>query len=141
MQRVKSPDGREWSVGRRWLPERHPHPRLRSSNLDLSGDVLSGLAVDDGLLIGLAIGVVLVIATVALIVLMPFLVVLAEVLLVVLLTLVAVFGRVFLGKPWHVRATTKGPPAAERVWKVQGWSASGAKVDEVAGQLAAGLEH
>ena len=42
-------------------------------------------------------------------------------------------------KPWAVEATTAGPPAEYRKWRVRGWRASKRAIEEVAGELAAGV--
>jgi hypothetical protein len=129
MRTVTAPDGREWKVGRQWLPRR---VRIRPDRSigDLSDlmlwDDLGGFAI--GILI--AVGLLLVVF-----VIFPIVAIALELLLLILLLLVGVIGRVALRKPWHVLARTG--EAAYR-WPVKGWRASGERIDEVAAALASG---
>jgi hypothetical protein len=60
--------------------------------------------------------------------------------LVVLLALLAVGGvaRTAFRRPWEVEATTDGPPAEARSWRVRGWGESGRAVEQVARRLELG---
>ena len=49
-------------------------------------------------------------------------------------------AAVLLGRPWLVVASTLGPPAEERRWRVRGVLASRRAVREVADELRAGVE-
>lgn len=120
---VRAPDGRVWSVRRRigW-------PHLRWSILDWSQD-LPWLWVDGGVAL-IVISFVLLAATA---VLLPFLVFGLE-------GLVAVLAILLLLRPWEVEAQTSGPPEEHRTWQVRGWRRSRGAVEEVARELALGVE-
>ena len=130
MRRVTAPDGREWKVGRQWLPWRL---RLRSDTLDAPdlGDV-GGFDDLGGIAIALALVAVLI---VILFVVFPVVVLAVELVILLLALIAGVFARLVFRKPWHVLARTG--EAAYR-WPVHGWRASGRRVDEVADRLAAG---
>lgn len=125
---MTAPDGREWKVGRQWLPRRL---RVRRPDLDWF-DPSGGLDDAGGLLLLLAVfaAVLLVVFVV-----FPVVVLALELLLLIFLLLLGVAGRVLFGRPWHVLARTEG--AAYR-WPVKGWRESGERVDQVAGTLASG---
>ena len=130
MRRVTAPDGREWKVGRQWLPWR---ARLRRDVID-TPDVTGLFGFDDlgGIALALAALAVLV---VLLLVFFPVVVLAVEIVILILALIAGVFARLVLRKPWHVLARTGD--AAYR-WPVKGWRASGQRVDEVADQLGAG---
>ena len=127
---MTAPDGREWKVGRQWMPWR---ARFRRKSFD-GPDVGDVSTFDDlgGLAIGLAI---LAVAVVVLFVVFPVVVLAVELVLLMLLLIAGVFARLVFRKPWHVLARTG--EAAYR-WPVKGWRASGERVDQVADALAAG---
>ena len=135
MRQVTAPDGREWKVGRQWMP-RWVRLRPRRKKKDGSGwDILDASTYSDdlgGILVGLAL---VAIVFVVLFVLFPVVAIALELLLLIVLFIAGLFARVALRKPWHVLAQTG--EAAYR-WPVKGWRASGERVDEVADQLAAG---
>jgi hypothetical protein len=122
--------------GRRWTVERHfrwPKWRQIGRNLDedaflefgFLGD-LTPLGFIAGLLLAIVIGLVIVFV-------LPLLLLVAE----IALALAAVL--LFRGT-WIVDATTVGPPAERKAWKVRGPRRSKRAVEEVASELRAGLE-
>ena len=129
---VRAPDGRVWTVRRRirW-------PRWRGRDLEggawpdgafLDGDDAAGLLV--------AVVAVVVIGIVFALVVLLFLPLVVFVVEAVLVLVAAVL----LGRPWLVVASTLGPPAEERTWRVRGVLASRRAVREVADELRAGVE-
>ena len=130
MRKVTAPDGREWKVGRRWLPWK---PRFRGTD---GPDIGDALAFDD--LAGLAVLAFVVLLTLAILLLLPVVVLAVEVLLLLILAIAGLFSRVVLGHPWIVTAIHKGPPPIENEWPVKGFRNSGEKVEEVAAALERG---
>lgn len=56
--------------------------------------------------------------------LFPLLFTLAEIVIALVLVPVAIVMRVFLGAPWILVATTRGPPRERRILSVSGWQDS-----------------
>lgn len=148
---VEAPDGRVWTVRRRWIPRLGTETvwgrfrrriggvtrRVRGSAdaaEELSGKV--GYADD---VVGAVVAVVVVVLLVAAAVffVIPLLVVLVDLLVLVVLALLALIARVALRRPWLVDAHDAG--GAHLRWRIVGWRASGAKVDEIADVLASGV--
>jgi hypothetical protein len=69
-------------------------------------------------------------------VVVPLLLALLDLLVLLLLLVLGVAARVLLRRPWTVEARTGDEV---RTWKVVGWQASGALVDDVAERLQAGV--
>jgi hypothetical protein len=141
-KRVVAPDGRVWTVGRRWIGDR---PRLRREREPDSTGVGGGdegslwgdlLAIDDitpaGIVAGLAITVALILVFA---VAWPLVAVALEVVVVVLAAAVGLVGRLLFRRPWTVYARAE-PRRLE--WHVPGWRASGELIDEIAERLAGG---
>ena len=144
MRQVTAPDGREWKVGRQWLPER---VRIRREGgdtrdlgdgadsrgfLDTMGDFFG---IDDagaGILVGFA---VLALSALVFVVVFPVIALTLELIILLALFLAGIVGRVVFRRPWHVLARTDG---ARYRWPVRGWRASGQRVDAVADALARG---
>jgi hypothetical protein len=143
---IDAPDGRHWTVQRRWLPRMGAetvwarfHRRFRQA-MRRAGDAADA---DPGCLEvfgeGVVAGALILIGLLLLIfVLLPLLFAVVDLIIVVLLALLSVAGRVLLRRPWTVEATSADGLAA--TWKVVGWRASDDKIREVAANLAAGIE-
>jgi hypothetical protein len=144
MRQVTAPDGREWKVGRQWLPARMRIRRDRDDARDL-GDGGDGggfldtmgdfFGIDDagaGILVGFA---VLALSALVFAVVFPVIVLTLELIVLLALFLAGIAARVAFGRPWHVLARTDG---ARYRWPVRGWRASGERVDAVADALARG---
>ncbi len=130
MRTVTAPDGRQWKVGRQWLPWR---VRLRRDTFD-GPDIGDAGAFDDLGGVAIALGL-LALAVIVLFVVFPVVVLAVEIVVVLLALIAGVFARLVLRKPWHVLARTG--EAAYR-WPVKGWRASGARVEQIADALASG---
>ncbi len=120
-RRVRTPDGVEWRVGRRWSSDEgrslRQRRRGRGSVWSDSGvPDLGGFDAGDGLLVSL-------IALVALIILIPVLFFGIELIVVGLVLAVGILTRVFGFRPWVVEAKALAPPASPRQvqWQVRGW--------------------
>jgi hypothetical protein len=127
---VAAADGRRWTVERhfRWPKWRHIGRNLDEDaflEFGVLGD-LTPLGFIAGLLLAIVIGLVIVFV-------LPLLLLVAE----IALALAAVL--LFRGT-WIVDATTVGPPAERKAWKVCGPRRSKRAVEEVASELRAGLE-
>jgi hypothetical protein len=136
-RKVESPDGRTWTIGRRWLPRRRRIGRAKvpdiggNPGLDIGG-------ADDGLIAGILTALLLaVVAVVVVLVLFNVVAIAIELLLVVLLLLGGVLSRVVFRRPWIVHARS-GEATLE--WPVVGYLPSRRKIDQVARQLASGDE-
>ena len=139
-----APDGRVWTVGRRWVGDR---PRLRNrdrdSDLDLGGDAADAtsfwgdfLSFDDigpgAILAGLAVAIA---AAVLFLAVWPLVAIAIEIVILLILLVAGVVGRVLLRRPWTVEARAGN----RRVrWEVPGWRASGELVEQVARRIVAG---
>jgi hypothetical protein len=88
----------------------------------------------EGILVGLAVIVVVLLLA---FVVVPLLVALVDLLLLVVLTVLATAARVLLGRPWRIEAVADD--GTLHTWDVVGWDASRAKIDEVATSLASGI--
>ena len=145
MRRVTAPDGREWKVGRQWLPAR---VRIRRDDVhDVGGsgdggggdgflDTMGGFfGIDDagaGILVGIA---VVALTALVLAVVFPVIALTLELIVLLALLLAGIVGRVVFRRPWHVLARTDD---ARYRWPVRGWRASGERVDAVADGLTRG---
>jgi hypothetical protein len=110
---ITGADGRQWWVGRRWLPWR---PKKRDVGLDLPVESANLEFGDE------PIGCLIVIAVAVLLIAFPFLLIMtvlvAEWLLVLLFLPAAVIVRVALGKPWVISA--RGRSASGERWRYAG---------------------
>ena len=98
----------------------------------------SALAADDifaGLLVGLAVFVVCLLAFV---VVWPVVAIAAEIVIVVLGILGATVGRVVFRRPWVIRAWAPDS-YHEHVWRVTGWRSSRQMIDAVGTALERGV--
>lgn len=96
-----------------------------------------------GLVFIAVVGVVLV-AFLAILLVLPLLIVVIELVILMALVAAGVVGSIVFRRPWTIEAIEDHPDGraagAWRTWKVAGWRASGARLDEVAQQLANGVE-
>ena len=136
---MRSPDGREWTVGVRWLPRRPKWfgwgfgwKRRKRGNASDWAEGFGGLDGEGGIIILL----VLVAVIFAWFFVFPVLVFLLDLLLLVLIALGAIAFRVLFRRPWIVEATSGDD---ELTWPVVGWHASLERVDHVAARLQRGL--
>jgi hypothetical protein len=126
---VTAPDGREWTVGVRWLPRlprwlgwgfgRRRRARREQSRWwdvadipDVFGDSLTGWLIVVGFIIAFFLAWFFV---------FPVLFLLLDLLLVLLLAAGAVSTRVLFRRPWIVQAVSEDET---REWPVVGWRAS-----------------
>jgi len=122
--RVMARDGREWRIGRRWLPWRPRRRRFKddSGNFDLPFEFDDSVA---GFLL------VLVVVAAVVLIFLPLL----EILLLLVLVVTGAVGRFLFRRPWSVVAETDRPPPARLQWSVVGWRESGELIDEIAQEL------
>ena len=142
---VQSPDGRRWTVRRRWVPRLGAdtvwgrfHRRFRRT-FRRTGDVADldpGCAFDIGEGIAASFAVLIVIL-VLLFIVFPLLVAVVDVVVVLLLALAGLAGRIVFRRPWVVEANADD--GRRLVWPVVGWGASNRHGDEVAQLLEAGI--
>jgi hypothetical protein len=135
-RKVTSPDGRTWTLGRRWAPARRRFARVDIGDIGIP-DVSGGL--DDLGIIGTVIAAILLAIAVVVIALVLFNVVaIAIEFLIVFVALVAgVVGRVVFRRPWTVFARSG---AVVHYRPAVGWRASRRALDELAARLRSGLE-
>jgi hypothetical protein len=142
---VKTPDGAQWRVRRRWLDRPLPDLRQRykanrqevsdgsafnaTPNLDL-GEAFAG---DNPA----AIIAALVLMVVVIFVVLPLLGVALELIGVLALLGAGLFGRVVLGRPWIVIGEKLGDPEERVAFAVKGWRDSSAALRELRTALAA----
>jgi hypothetical protein len=131
--RVTGPDGRRWSVRRRWQPWR---PRARDfRKVDLSWALGGGNGLVGDLIILILVAVALFVLPLVLI--LVFFV--AEWLLVLLLLPIAVLVRLAFGLPWTVMV--EGSSGAGNRWhytiEVRGWRASRELTKKIRQEIAA----
>lgn len=142
---VVAPDGRRWVVRRRWLPRLgtetvwgrfHRRFRQMARRAGDAADADPGCIADIGE--GVAAAIAVTVGLLLLIfVLLPLLIAIVDLLVILLLALLGIAGRVLLRRPWTVEASSDNGTSLR--WKVVGWRASAAKIDEVSTHLAAGI--
>jgi hypothetical protein len=133
---VTAPDGRVWTVRRRWKL------RLRWRSFDVPGfEAGEGLALQDLAAGAESIGGFLTLVAIGLVVVAALAVLIAFVLPLVLLVLEAVALAVWvvvLGRSWVVEAATPGPPSEALRLEARGWRGSRRAVEEAADALERG---
>jgi hypothetical protein len=154
---VTTPDGRRVEVSVDWTrqPVRLPHAYRRRRWRDDAKDSLTGLDVpgggghhgggggglgDLGGDFAVAIAALVAFAMAGLLVwfvIWPLLAIATELAVVATIAIAGLVGRVFFGRPWVIEAVDAG---GERRWQVRGMAAARRTIDEIAGQLAAGME-
>jgi len=138
---VIGPHGERWRVRTKWVPRKL---RWRGKDRDLPVELMDGAELlslgDDLPVVGVIAAVIaaVVVAIGLVLFIVPALIFLLELLFVLTLVGLGIAGRILLGRPWTVEARRAGSDEALE-WKVRGWRASSAKVDEIADQLEAGL--
>ena len=129
---VVDPQGVEWRVGRQWMPWR-PRWRKRDSDGDSWWDV-GDIGFGDDLLAGILFGIVVaVVVILLLLVIWPVIAIAVEIVIVVLALLLLTALRFTYVLPWTVRAQARD--GRSHAWKVKGWGASGAKIEEAAAAI------
>jgi len=142
MRRVDAPDGRSWTVRRRWVPRlgdeslwnrfrRRTRQAVRWTR-ELAPDGLELLG--ESVAIGIA---VFVISLLVIFVGLPVLFALLDLAVVLLLTLLGILARVVFRRPWVIEASDDD--GQRRTWRVVGWRASGRKLLEIEQLLRIGL--
>jgi hypothetical protein len=137
-----APDGRVWTVGRRWVRHR-PRLRRRDRDSDSGADAADAgsfwgdfLSFDDitpaGILAALAIAVAV---ALLFLVVWPLVAIAIELLIVLLLALAGIVGRVLFRRPWTVEARGARD---HLTWEVPGWRASGELVEDIGRRIVAG---
>lgn len=147
---VVAPDGRQWTVTRRWTPRwvgRGPRARLaaaRQARAQRKGD--NRLRWYDWLDIPhfgdspgafLAVIVVVILLVVMILWGLPLILSLIDVVLLAIAVLLSAIARVVFRRPWTVEAVASD--GERRTRQVVGWSASGRAVEEWAELLRHGL--
>lgn len=140
---VRTPEGVEWRVGRRWISRRLPRWRKVRVGKPREGDAAEAVLTipDPGGLddIGAAI-LVFVALVVVVFVVVPLLLFGFELIILGLVLAASIAGRALLGRPWIVQATQVEGDARVMAWKVSGWRTSARVIEEVATALNAGLD-
>ena len=125
-------DGREWRVGRRWVPW-----RLRwRGRVDGAKDLADGAGcLADGLdgIVGAVLAAIALVLFVLFV--LPVLIALVELTLLALLILAGVLVRIGLRRPWIVDANAVGSVGVPQSWKVVGWRRSNEVIQDIATQL------
>jgi hypothetical protein len=166
---VTTPDGRRIEVSVDWTrrPVRLPHAYRRKGRRDDVVDPLTGIDVGGGDHHGIgshggshggggggggglltdigtdaAVAVAALIAIVLAVVLVwfviwPLLAIATELAVVATIAVAGLVGRVFFGRPWVIEAVG---PGGERRWQVRGMAGARRTIDQIADQLAAGLD-
>lgn len=119
MARVTGPDGRNWRIGRQWLPW-----QLRRRKID-GDDAFNILEAADDPLSALALFVVAIVAAVLLAFLGPFLLLGVEIALVLVLVPLLAAYRLLIRRPFTVTARERDKAVPAATQQVVGWRASG----------------
>src|SRR3954470_17553896 len=135
-RKVTSPDGRTWTLGRRWMPARRKLGRVDIGDIGIP-DVSGGL--DDLGIVGTIIAAILLAhaGVVIALVLFNVLAIAIEFLIVLVALVAGVVGRVVFRRPWTVFARWG---AAGHYRPVAGWPAGRRALDEMAARLSSGSE-
>jgi hypothetical protein len=134
---VRGPDGRQWRIGRRWLPRR---PRLGRVDVGDAGLGLPDFGLGGGDDLGIVGTILLVIAAVVVavfvaLVLFNVIAIAIELTAVIVLLVAGVVGRVVFRRPWQVVARAGEHSFS---WRVVGWLRSRRVIADVGAQLEAG---
>jgi di/tricarboxylate transporter len=142
MRRVHSPDGRSWTIRRRWVPrlgEESLWRRFRRRfgqtvewTKELAPDTLDVL--DDSIVLGIAL---VLLALLVIFVGLPVLIAILDLVLILSLALIGVLGRVLFRRPWVIEVRDDDRQTTR--WRVVGWRASARKLDEIEQVLRIGL--
>jgi hypothetical protein len=134
---VTGPDGRRWTLGRRWLPRRK---RFKKADLTDVGPDIPGIdGLDDLGIFGVIIAAILAVFLAIFLALLLFnvIAIALELVIVIVVALAGVIGRVVFRRPWIVFARTKD---AELEWPVVGYLNGRRRIREISGQLALGTQ-
>jgi hypothetical protein len=136
-KRITAPDGTTWQVGRRWLPRKQTLWRRRKKG----GPGNSGLFDDPAVTLqpdGLTalLFVLFVLFLLLTVVVFPLLIIAVELVIVVGALVAGLGGRVFLRKPWTIRA--RATDGRELTWHAPGFRRSGRVRNDAAAALALG---
>jgi hypothetical protein len=128
------PRGARWRVGIRWLPwplRFRGDARLDPADADwLPFELGAGGSLT---LLLIVVGVILLL-TLAL----PIVIFAVEIVILAVLAAAGLVGRVILRRPWTIVA--RSDRGEVRQWRVRGWGAAEAAVDDAARAIGAGLE-
>ena len=144
---ITGPDGRIWTVRRRWVPRlgsetlwgRFTRRFRRSANtgndgIDATADASMFDLFDDNIVIGIAIIIFLVFFV---LVGWPLLIALLDVMLLLLLAVLGVIARVVFRRPWTIEARAGDDV---RHWRIVGWRASEEHRRSVEARLWSGVD-
>lgn len=148
---VQGPDGLRWVVRRRWAPRlrdqtiweriRSRYKKMIRRTGDAAGDVPDpgciGDLFDDLVPALIVLVAVVVVGAVLFFFLIPMLLILMDLILLLLLTVLGILGKIVFRRPWTIEASCDN--GDRRMWKVVGWRASGAHLQDVAQHLEAGI--
>jgi hypothetical protein len=134
--KVTGPDGRRWTLGRRWLPRyrklgRTGVPDMPGDGLDLGGDDLGALGAILLAIVGIFVAIVLVL------VLFNVFAIAIELMLFITVAVAGLIGRVVFRRPWIVFARN-GDTRFE--YPVVGYFNSRRKLQDLASRLSIGAE-
>ena len=132
MARVTGPDGRDWRIGRQWLPW-----QLRRRKID-GGDAFNILDAGDDPLSALALFAVAVVAAVMLAFVGPLVLLGLEVALVIVLVPLLAALRVLIRRPFTVTARERDEAVPAATQQVVGWRASGRTIAQWVDQVRKG---
>jgi hypothetical protein len=134
-----TPDGVEWSVGRRWSKRRFGWTWKRRG---LAADAIAGMSRGIGDVDFQEGGLVVVAVLAALLIVIPVLFFGVELIILGALLAAGVIARVLFRRPWVIEARSDDPlsPGRRLEWHVIGWRKSRGLIERVASDLAAGRE-
>jgi hypothetical protein len=135
---VFGPDGRPWTVRRRWAPWR-PRWRWTPPRLNHFDWLDAPLDFDlEGFLV--VLGAILVLALLIFFII-PALIFLVELILFLIAAFLVAFLRSLLRRSWVVEAVRDDPDGAIMRWRVVGFMRSRRVIDEIAQGLQQGQRH
>jgi hypothetical protein len=135
-RKVTGPDGRRWTLGRRWLPRyrklgRTDVPDMPGGDFDLGGDDLGIFGAILLAIVGIFVAIVLVL------VLFNVVAIALELMIFITLAVAGLISRVVFRRPWVVFARS-GENRFE--YPVVGYFNSRRKLQDIAGRLSIGAE-
>jgi hypothetical protein len=137
-RRVIGPDGRAWTIRRRWAPWR---PRWRWGRPRIKGvDWLTSFPDFDIEGFVVVLGAILLLALLIFFII-PALVFLVELILFLIAAFLVAFLRSVLRRSWVVEAVRDHPDAVIMRWRVVGFMRSRRVIDEIAQALQQGQRH
>jgi hypothetical protein len=135
-RKVTGPDGRRWTLGRRWFPS---FKRIGKADLSSGPDLPGFDGLDDLGIFGAIIAAILAVIVAIFLALLLFNVIALAIELVIFVVLLfaGVIGRVLFRKPWLVFARAKGELVGA---DVVGWRASREWLRDAETRIASGSE-